>query len=54
MIPTYGPYTWEVCERCDYNRHVCGGCGEELTHAQAQGAHYEEYHREEEEKKIDA
>jgi hypothetical protein len=31
-----GPWTWEVCEACNYNRHVCAGCGQELRHAETQ------------------
>lgn len=39
----YGPHTWEVCPACNYNRHVCPGCGTDLTHAEAQrGSHCSE------------
>lgn len=30
--PRYGPHTWEICEACNYDRHVCMGCGEWLDH----------------------
>lgn len=31
--PFYGPETWLVCDSCNYVRHRCGGCGEDLPHA---------------------
>lgn len=24
--------TWETCERCNYDTHICPGCGEPLPH----------------------
>ena len=33
----YGPYLWEVCDSCNYNQHICPMCGDDLTHAEAQG-----------------
>lgn len=23
---------YNCCDRCNYDRHVCGGCGERVTH----------------------
>jgi hypothetical protein len=38
-----GPPTWEVCDSCNYNLHICCLCGDDLTHAEAQGdKHYRE------------
>jgi hypothetical protein len=34
QIMGYGPYLWEVCDRCNYNNHICHFCGDDLTHAQ--------------------
>lgn len=31
--PTYGPHTWEVCERCNHGGHYCPCCGDDTTHA---------------------
>lgn len=45
----YGPHTYLVCSRCDYNTHICPGCGEELTHAEDHpDRHYKEYHSDDE------
>lgn len=30
----HGPSLYDVCDRCNYNRHQCSMCGDELTHAQ--------------------
>ena len=27
-----GPHLWEVCDRCNYDRHICPGCGDNLRH----------------------
>lgn len=24
---------YELCERCNYHQHICGGCGTHLTHS---------------------
>ena len=29
------PETFEVCERCNYDNHMCPFCGTNLTHAEA-------------------
>ena len=31
----YGPYLWQICDRCNYNDHRCHFCGDDLTHAEA-------------------
>ncbi len=28
----HGPFLWEVCEACNYERHICHFCGEDLRH----------------------
>jgi hypothetical protein len=33
-VVQYGPHLWEVCERCNYDRHVCFFCGDDLRHAE--------------------
>ena len=38
MIDLYnkelGPYTWQICDGCNYVREHCHFCGEDLTHAE--------------------
>lgn len=29
-----GPHLWEVCDRCNFNRHTCHFCGDDLRHAE--------------------
>lgn len=26
---------WKCCDRCNYDVHTCGGCGEPLQHGQS-------------------
>ena len=33
----YGPYLYEVCDKCNYNKHICHFCGDDLTHSQDVG-----------------
>lgn len=28
----YGPHLFEVCDACNYNKHICHFCGEDLRH----------------------
>lgn len=29
-----GPELWKVCDKCNYNNHICMFCGNDLTHAE--------------------
>jgi hypothetical protein len=45
-----GPFTWQICDACNYNRHQCPGCGADLNHAQTiPGANYHDCFRDLEE-----
>lgn len=36
IFPLYRhPQTYEVCDACDFGRHQCPMCGDDLTHAEA-------------------
>ena len=40
IVIGYGPFTWEVCDDCNYNLHRCPACGDDLTHAESRsGSH---------------
>lgn len=42
-VPLFGPHLYEVCEGCNYNRHRCHFCGDDLSHAWSrQAEHYAE------------
>lgn len=34
VFNTEGAYvpSWEYCDDCNYAQHICGGCGDYLTH----------------------
>ena len=34
-----GPHTYEVCDQCNYNTHMCHFCGDDLTHTEATMKH---------------
>lgn len=39
---------YEICQRCNYDRHVCGGCGSQLSHLEEKtGRHFRVHHPEE-------
>jgi hypothetical protein len=31
-VRPYGPFLWEVCDRCNYDGHTCHFCGDNLRH----------------------
>lgn len=38
-VTNYGA-SWRDCDQCNYIRHQCGGCGEELNHDGTEGTEY--------------